>query len=152
MKRIGYSVGVKTFLIVALTGGILLSLWAGFSYIEEGELYLLIAVVLPLFLFCAIGLWYTFKFRLLVTNDYIEHKGLFKPTKLHFEKVRQVYLYENEMIIKGGGAKIRITSDLQDQREVISQLIQVISGYSNIEIKGDKKAIEIANAENHGLK
>lgn len=151
MKRIGYSVGIKPFLIVALTGGIVLSFWAVLSYLEEGALYLLVAIVLPLFLFCTLGLWYTFKFRLIITDDYIERQGLLKPTKLYFEKIRQVCLYENVMILKGGGAKIRITSDLQDQREVMSHLIQVLSGYSNIKMRGTIKATEIANTENHSL-
>ncbi|MCX2741579.1 hypothetical protein [Pontibacter anaerobius] len=147
MKTIGYSVGIKVFLIVALTAGILLSFWAGLYYIEEGELYLLIAVVLPLFLFCTIGLWYTFKFRLLITEEFIEQQGLLNPTKLYFEQVRHLYLYENEMILKGGGAKIRITSDLQNQREVINHLLQVLNGNPNIELNGDKKAIEAANVK-----
>lgn len=132
MKTIGYSVGIKVFLIVALTAGILLSCWAGLSYIEEAEFYHLIAIVLPLFLFCSIGLLYTFKFRLIITDEYIEHQGLLKPTKLYFENIRQVYLYENEMILKGEGAKIKISSDLQNQSEVINHLLQVLSGHPNI--------------------
>lgn len=152
MKTIGYTVGIKAFLIVALTAGIFLSCWAGLSYIEEAEFYRLTAIVLPLFLFCFIGLWYTFKFKLIITDDFIEHQGLLQPTKLYFEKVRQVYLYENEMILKGEGAKIKITSDLQNQSGVIIHLLQVLNGYPNIEMKGNKKAMEAAAAKSRVCK
>lgn len=151
IKQIGFSVVAKLFLIVAQTAGIFLSYWASLAYIEDGELYHLIVLVLPIFLFSAIGLWYTFKFRLILTDNYIENKGLLRTTKLYYDKVSHVYLYDNEMVLKGGGKKIRITSDLQDQKVVINQLLQVLSDKPKIEIKGDKKTIEAFKAKKQSL-
>lgn len=143
-KRIGYSVGFKYFVVVATIAGMVLSVFAGFSYIEDGELYHLVVLVIPFFLFCAMGLWYAFKFKLIITNDYIEQEGLLRPTKLYFDRVSVIYLYGGSMALKGQGGKINITSDLQDQKKVMNHLLQVLKGRPNVEMKGYNRAIAAA--------
>lgn len=142
IRESGYSTGIKLFLTTVLIAGLFLSFWACISYIQTDRLYHLIVVVLPLFLFCIIGLWHTYKFKLIVTNKLIESKGLFKSKILYFDTIQQVYLYENEMILKGGRVKIRVTSDLQHQKETISYLISILKNHTGVKVSGDKKIVD----------
>lgn len=141
MIEVSYKPAIKIFVMIILILGIYLSYYVGVGFFENGKLYHIAIISFPILAFCVWGLFYLFRFKIVVTESYVESHGL-STKKIEYSKVDHIYLYENEFIIRAKKSRIKITSDLKRQKEVINFITSKLKGNEEIKVTGDRAMIE----------
>lgn len=137
----GQSLGWKLFSIIGAIGFLILGVYSIIHDFIEGSQNRILYRGLPSILLAAYMLWSSFIYRMILTDEYIERISI-RSAKIYFREIKEIQLYEGKAVLKSENAKITITIDIKNYKDIISSVTQKLLDYPHVKVSGDGKDIQ----------
>jgi hypothetical protein len=135
---ISYKKWVKILLRLFLIAMFMLSLYVAIKYPLEEESWF----AYPTIIVCVYSWFHINVFKLEINENNLVRINMIKKVVINYAEVTKLEIYADHLIVKSKNSKVKVTSDLDRQKEAIAFVLDKLKLMKkDLKIKGDTKAV-----------
>jgi hypothetical protein len=129
-------------MVASLVGvaGIPIMIWFIWESLQRGNMPAVLLLGLPGLLFCGYGFILAFRFKITITEHYVEKLGLLRR-RVPFSEVGKVEFRPKQIILHWGFSHLALDSTIGNRDEVFRIVIDRVKRFPKVRVVGDEDMI-----------